>query len=51
MSGSGKGFIGLWLYKMGDSQDWTLKESNPQQQRRLTQVNSSYFIKCHFMLY
>ncbi|XP_035713261.1 tryptophan 5-hydroxylase 1 isoform X1 [Folsomia candida] len=27
MSGSGKGLLGLWLYRMGDSTDWTLKES------------------------
>jgi len=27
MTGSGKGLLGLWLYKMGDSTDWTLKES------------------------
>lgn len=33
MSGSGKGLIGLWLYRMGDSTDWTLKEGIPGKSR------------------
>ena len=41
MSGSGKGLIGLWLYKMGDSTDWTLKEA---MQRKAQQVSTWFFI-------
>lgn len=28
MSGSGKGLLGLWLYRSGDS-EWAVKEGSP----------------------
>lgn len=36
MSASGKGLIGLWLYRMGDSTDWTLKEGVPSKMREVS---------------
>lgn len=33
MSGSGKGLLGLWLYRSGE-QEWALKEGSPIHQRK-----------------
>lgn len=38
MSGSGKGFLGLWLYRSGN-QEWALKEGSPLHQRKNFIIN------------
>ncbi|CAL8115370.1 unnamed protein product [Orchesella dallaii] len=40
MSASGKGLIGLWLYRMGDSTDWTLKEGVPGSGKPREDINT-----------
>lgn len=38
MSGSGKGLLGLWLYRSGE-QEWALKEGSPLHKKRDLMVN------------
>lgn len=38
MSGSGKGLLGLWLYRSGE-QEWALKEGSPLHKRKDFVVN------------
>lgn len=33
MSGSGKGLLGLWLYRSGE-QEWAVKEGSPLHKRK-----------------
>lgn len=40
MSGSGKGLLGLWLYRSGE-QEWAVKEGSPLHQEDLL-VNNSF---------
>lgn len=41
MSGSGKGLLGLWLYRSGE-QEWALKEGSPLHRRKESLVNILY---------
>lgn len=38
MSGSGKGLLGLWLYRSGDK-EWAVKEGSPLHKRKDLVVN------------
>lgn len=42
MSGSGKGFLGLWLYRSGE-QEWALKEGSPIHRKKDLMIGVSHF--------
>lgn len=44
MSGSGKGLLGLWLYRSGE-QEWAVKEGSPLHNQDDLVVNRYFF--CH----
>lgn len=41
MSGSGKGLLGLWLYRSGE-QEWAVKEGSPLHNQDDLVVNNLY---------
>lgn len=44
MSGSGKGLLGLWLYRSGE-QEWALKEGSPLHKRQdFVVITEKYFM-------
>lgn len=45
MSGSGKGLLGLWLYRSGDS-EWALKEGSPLHKKKDLVVVNITFTLC-----
>lgn len=49
MSGSGKGLLGLWLYRSGES-EWALKEGSPLHKKKDLMVKwkkKPFFIHTH----
>lgn len=45
MSGSGKGLLGLWLYRSGES-EWSVKEGAPLHKEDELLVNIEFFSSC-----
>lgn len=47
MSGSGKGLLGLWLYRSGES-EWALKEGSPLHKKKDLVVNIKHYNRMFF---